>query len=224
MSETRSGQASIPLVLWGASGHARVVADAVRLRGTYTIAGFLDDLNPDRRAEPFGGAQILGGQEQLEDLRRAGIQHLFLAFGDCRARLAIAQKVRDMGFQLPVIIHPGSTIARGVVIGAGTVVVAGAVVNAGTVIGENAIINTSCSVDHDCWIADGVHVGPGAHLGGHDRIGRGTWIGIGAILKDRVAVGAGSIIGAGAVVLKDIPDGVTAFGVPARIVSETEGG
>ena len=99
-----------------------------------------------------------------------------------------------------------------------SIVVAGAVLNAESVIGQNVIINTLAGVDHECVIGDGAHIGPGAHLGGGCRVGRGTWIGIGACVKDRIAIGENSIVGAGAVVLNDIPSGVIAYGVPAKVV------
>jgi acetyltransferase-like isoleucine patch superfamily enzyme len=71
-------------------------------------------------------------------------------------------------------------------------------------------------VDHECVLADGVHVGPGAHLGGRVQVGRAAWIGIGAVVRDRARVGAGALVGAGAVVIRDVPDHVVAYGVPAR--------
>ncbi|MGH7634357.1 MAG: acetyltransferase, partial [Gemmatimonadaceae bacterium] len=82
------------------------------------------------------------------------------------------------------------------------------------------IVNTAASVDHDCDLADGVHVACGAHLAGHVRVGRGAWIGIGAVVRERVTIGAGAMIGAGAVVVSDVPPGVLAFGVPARVIRE----
>jgi UDP-N-acetylbacillosamine N-acetyltransferase len=97
---------------------------------------------------------------------------------------------------------------------------AGSVVNPGATLGRNVIVNTCASVDHDCVLEDGVHISPGAHLGGGVTVGRGTWIGIGAVVRDHVMIGAGVTIGAGAVVVKDIPDGVMAYGVPARVVKE----
>src|SRR5262249_8650087 len=118
------------LVIWGASGHAMVVADIVRLKGEHEIVGFLDSVNPERRGTFFCGATVLGGQEQLDVLLQQGIRHLILAFGNCAARLKWADVVRPKGFQMVTAVHPGSIIARDVSIGPGTVVAAGAVINA----------------------------------------------------------------------------------------------
>jgi acetyltransferase EpsM len=213
---------ALPLVIWGASGHARVVADIVRLSGYFHIVGFLDSIDPGRKETEFCGATVLGGQEQLELLRRKNVRHAILGIGDCRARLRLAGIVNQAGFELTTVIHPNATVAQDVQSGAGTVIMAGAVVNPGSIVGENVIINTSSSVDHDCVVENGAHIGPGAHLGGGVTIGQGTWVGIGAIIKDKVKVGRDSIIGAGAVVLKDIPDGVVVFGVPAKVIRKVE--
>ena len=206
-----------PLVIWGASGHALVVADIVRMQGVYKIAGFLDDIDLSRRGSAFCGATILGGREQLEVLRAEGITHILLGFGDCNMRLEFTELLQSQGFSLPTAIHPRSVVASDVSIGPGTVIAAGAVVNPGSRIGKSVIINTCASVDHECVIDDAAHIGPGAHLAGRVIVGKATQISIGATVIDRIRVGDRAIIGAGAVVVDDIPDEVVAYGVPARI-------
>jgi len=206
------------LVIWGASGHALVVADIIRSRGEYEIVGFLDDVNPERHGTEFCGAPVLGGQEQLDVLKRMGVNHLIFGFGDCEARLRLSELVRAKEFCLATAIHPHAIVATDVPVGRGTVVAAGAVVNPGSRIGENVIINTCASIDHECVIEEGVHICPGVHLGGRVIVGRGAWIGIGATIKDRVRIGARSLIGAGSLVLNDIPDDVVAYGVPAKVM------
>src|SRR5258705_5988925 len=110
------------LVIWGAGGHALVVADIVRCQGGYTIAGFLDDANPNRHGQPFCGATILGGRDQLDTLRTQGITHAIISIGDCSARLALAKIIEDKGIALATAIHPRATIAGDAIIGDGTVI------------------------------------------------------------------------------------------------------
>lgn len=207
----------VDLVIWGASGHAMVVADIVHLVATYRVVGFLDDVNPGRAGTEFCGAPILGGKEQLEPLWDRGVRHLLLGFGDCKMRLALTESLQSRGFFLPVAIHPRSTVAADTVLGSGTVIVAGAVVNPGARIGRSVIINTLASVGHDCDIGDAVHICPGANLAGRVTVGQATQVGIGAKVIERIQIGAGVVVGAGAVVVRDIPDHAVAYGVPARI-------
>ena len=204
------------IVIWGASGHARVVADAARMAGI-SVAGFLDD-NESRRGEPFFQSTVLGGAGILADLFAEGARFIHVAIGDCAARLRLADVAVVHGFLLETVVHSRAIVAADVALGAGTFVAGGAIVNPGARIGCNVILNTACSVDHDCVVEDGVHIGPGVRVGGAARIGRGAWIGIGASLIDRVSVGAGAIVGAGSVVVRNIPPGVVAYGVPARFV------
>ena len=210
------------LIVWGASGHARVVADIVRTAGTYEIAGFLDDQHPQRAGERFEGAPILGGRDCLAAQHDRGVANVIIAFGHCPSRLAAARFAVQCGFALAKAIHPSAIIAASARIGAGTVVAANAVVNPAAVIGENVIVNTSASVDHDCILEDGVHLSPGVRLAGNVRIGAASWIGIGATVIDGRTVGSNTIVGAGAVVIDDVPSGVVAFGVPARVVRRNE--
>ncbi len=208
------------VVIWGASGHAMVVADIIRLCGEYEIAGFLDDYNPDRRGEAFCGSTVLGGREALDELREQGIRHVIGGFGHCKGRLAAADYARSRGFELAKAIHPSAAVAPGVSVGGGTVVAAGAVICTACEIGDNVIVNTCASVDHEGVVEDGVHICPGTHLAGGVRVGRGAWIGVGATVSDHLSIGAGSLIGAGAVVVRDLPENVVAYGVPARIVRQ----
>jgi acetyltransferase EpsM len=206
-----------PLLIWGASGHALVVADIIRLQETYEILGFLDGINLQRHGEKFCGSTILGGQEQLDICENKGIKHIIFGFGNCQAKLNLSKLVCKKGFSLATAIHPSATISADVTLGPGTVVAAGAVVNPGAKIGENVIVNTCASVDHECVLEDGVHICPGVHIAGRVTVGRAACVGIGATVKEYVQIGAGSIIGAGAVVVNDIPHGVVAYGVPARV-------
>lgn len=210
------------LVIWGASGHALVVADIVRLGGQFEVVGFLDDLDPERRGRGFCGATVLGGYEELRELYGRGVRHVIVAVGDCGARMRLAASAKEWGFELGTAVHPCATIARDVQIGGGSVIAAGAVINPACVIGENVIINTCASVDHECVVEDGAHISPGARLAGRVTVGRGSWVGIGASVVDHVRIGAGTLIGAGAVVTVDIPDGVVAFGVPAKVRREVK--
>lgn len=209
-------------MIWGATGPALIVADILRLRGEYEIAGYLDNLAPERKGTPFGGAAVLGGDEVLDSLLASGVRHMIFAFQNNAVRLELAELVKARGFELIRAIHPTASIAAEVMIGGGTVVRAQSALGPETRVGENCIIGYGAMISHNCTIEDGVHISSGVNLAGRTTVGRASWIGIGATVIDPCRVGANSLVGAGAVVTRSVPDGVVAYGVPARVVRASE--
>ncbi|MBE3575649.1 MAG: acetyltransferase [Firmicutes bacterium] len=128
------------------------------------------------------------------------------------------------GSRFAIVIHPAATVSPYASIGPGTVVLAGAVVNPGTHVGEHVILNTACSVDHDCSIGPYAHLSPGVHLAGGVVVEAGAHLGVGVSVIPRRRIGAWSVVGAGAAVVDDIPPGVVAYGVPARVVRNSQDG
>lgn len=221
-SEDLNALEKFKVIIWGASGHALVTADIIRRSTNFEICGFLDDVNQELHGTEFCGSLILGGKEQLDNLRAKNIKNLIVAIGNCQVRQELAELAKTKGFQLITAIHPQAIVAQNAIIGLGSVVAAGAIINPGAKINANVIINTSASVDHECMIEDAVHIGPGVRLGGLVNVKQGAWIGIGATVADRVTIGACSIVGAGAVVLRDVPEGVVVYGVPAKVIRRVE--
>lgn len=202
-------------IIWGASGHATVVANAARLGARFALAGFLDELNPDRRGELLAGSRVLGGLESLDDLLASGVRHVLLGVGDNRARLRIAAEAERRGFELGTVVHPAAVVAAEVELGVGSFVGAGAVINPHARIGKATIINTNAVVEHHCDVGEGAHIAPGALLAGNVRVGRLSWIGIGAAVIEKREVGEESVVGAGSVVVRDVASRVVVFGNPA---------
>jgi sugar O-acyltransferase (sialic acid O-acetyltransferase NeuD family) len=207
------------LVIWGAGGHAKVVADIARLCGHSTITAFIDELNPERVGKPFCGSLIQDARS-LAELRKTGATTAIVAIGDCRSRWERTRKLAACGFRIATLVHPRAVVAADVSLGEGTVVAAGAVLNPGATVGMAAIINTAAVVDHECVIGDGSHISPGANLAGRVRIGRQVWIGIGATVIENISIGDRAIIGAGSLVLCHVPPNTVSYGVPARQVRE----
>jgi UDP-N-acetylbacillosamine N-acetyltransferase len=207
------------IVVWGAGGHAKVVAQSLRRSGRWQLEGFIDDVDASRRGEPFFGSQVLGGREALVSLAQRGVHDVVLAFGHNEMRLAIARELSAQGWEFPTIVDATALVADDAMLGEGCYVAAGAIVQPGTRIGAQAIVNTGVVVEHDNTIGEGVHLSPRACLAGHVSVGRCSWIGAGALLRDRVQVGEGVVIGMGAVVTRNVPAGVTMVGNPARLMS-----
>ena len=205
------------VIFLGAGGIAIVAAEIARLHGL-EIIGFLDD-RVEKRGTVFCGAEILGGFDMLPAMRQ-DVSQAVIAFGSCHGRINVAQKALACGFSLPGLVHPSAIVSQEASIGHGAILMPGTIVNSGTRIGSNIILNTAASVDHECSIGDGVHIGPGARLSGLVTVGSATWIGIGSVVRESVHIGANVLVGAGSLVLKHLPDGVVAYGSPAKIIRE----
>ena len=208
------------LLILGCGGHAKVVAETALAVGRFTRIAFVDDrCSSPGDLPPVLGWPVLGPlAHALEPSLREQFAAAVVAIGRAATRLHWQQQLFAAGYELPVLIHPSAWVSPSAQIGPGSVLFAQVVVQAQAVIGAGAILNTSCSVDHDVQLADGVHVCPGARLAGDVHVGERSCIGIGASLIQQIRIGSDVTIGAGAAVVGDLPDGVTAVGVPARVL------
>ena len=208
------------LLLLGAGGHARVVAETALSTGRFTSIAFLDDRCsglgelPDQLGWPVIGPFSAAHDHQICQQFQAAL----VAVGKAAVRLQWLPRLAAAGYELPVVIHPTAWISPSAQLGAGSVVFAQASIQAQAVIGSGAILNTGCSVDHDAQLGNGVHICPGARLAGEVQVGDRSWIGIGSSVIQQIRIGDDVTVGAGAAVVRDLPNGVTAVGVPARML------
>lgn len=206
-----SGDIAGELVVIGAGGHGKVVADILLAAG-YEVAGFLDDRLPVGLAV-LGKLSVLG---TLDWLGRAPCR-VALGIGDNAIRARVADRVLGLGSSLFTAVHPRAVVAASALIGDGVAIMATAVINPCASIETGAIINTGVIVEHDCVVSAFAHISPNATLGGECHVGAYAHVGIAATMLPRTAVGARSLIGGGAVVVRDIPADVVAVGMPARV-------
>lgn len=195
------------VVLLGAGGHAKVVADAILSRGG-TIAGFYDDAE-----EP---ALVLPGASHLGPLSGATgeTRPTILALGSLFSRCTLLGSLPELVWATAV--HASAVVSPRAMVEPGALVAPRAIVNPGARIGAHAIINSGAIIEHDCSVGENTHLGPGAILSGGVTIGSDTLIGSGAIVLPGIRIGSNCVIGAGAVVTKGLPDGTRVVGVPAR--------
>lgn len=215
-----SATAARPALIWGARGHAKVLAEFLPQRG-FRVAAVLD--NDSSVASPIGGVDVLYGRGGLDEfLASHDSTDLtgFVAIGGQHggARSRIAELFRSLGIETPTITHPTAFVATDATIGEATQILANASVCTEARIGDSCIINTGASVDHECIVRDGVHIAPGVTIAGCVEIRERAFIGAGATVLPRLTIGKDAVIGAGAVVTKDIPDGTVAWGNPARVM------
>lgn len=208
------------LLLLGAGGHARVVAETALATGRFSRIAFLDDRcsGPAQLPDQLGWPVIGPFAAALDPQIRQQFSAALVAIGNAAVRLQWLAHLAAAGYELPVLIHPSAWLSPSAQIGIGSVVFAQAAIQAQAVIGSGVILNTGCCVDHDAQLGDGVHICPGARLAGEVQVGDRSWIGIGASVIQQIRIGADVTVGAGAAVVRDLPDGVTAVGVPARVL------
>ena len=200
----------------GAGGHARVVADAMRMAGIALSA--VASLDRELPTGVLEGLEHLTGDDAVLTLAAGSVTLVngVGSVGDATARRKIFEKFRAAGFNFASVVHPSAVVGTRVTLGEGAQIMAGAVVQTGTQLGENCIINTGASVDHDCWVGGHAHIAPGACLAGDVVVGPGSHIGARAVIIQGRSVGSRAVVAAGAVVIDDISDGITVTGAPAR--------
>lgn len=194
------------LIIIGASGHGKVVADCAVKNGYEQIV-FLDD---DENITRCGKYEVVGRSGEVDRLPG----DVIVAVGNSGFRRRLQAAINES--RLATLIHPQAVVGDDVEIGVGSIVMAGAVINSGSRIGKGVIVNTCSSIDHDCLVGDYVHLAVGAHLAGSVEVGDGAWIGAGAVVNNNLCICGGCMVGAGAVVVKDIEEAGTYVGVPAR--------
>jgi sugar O-acyltransferase (sialic acid O-acetyltransferase NeuD family) len=195
------------LVIVGAGGHGKVVAD-IALKNGYTDIRFVDD----NSVGDCMGFPIIGKCCDLENLSEECTEFV-IGIGNNAIRKLIAEKYE---LNWATLIHPSAQIGFNVEIGKGTVVMANTAINTCSKIGEHCIINTGSIVEHDCVLENYTHVSPNAALGGTVHVGSLTHVGIGATVKNNIEIYSECTIGAGAVVIRNINVSGTYVGVPAN--------
>lgn len=206
------------IVLVGGGGHCKVIIDIIKSTNEYEIVGVTDN---NKIGEKLLDVPIIGNDDMLPELFKSGVKNAFVSLGalnNIEVRDKIYNKLKNVGFNIPKLIHNKAVVSPYTEIHDGTCIMAGAIVNAGAVINENCIINTSSVIEHDCIIGRNTHVSPRSCIAGGCSIGENSHIGAGCCIIQGINIGSNVVIGAGAVVLKDIKDHVTAVGIPAKII------
>ncbi|GAE31347.1 acetyltransferase [Halalkalibacter hemicellulosilyticus] len=201
------------LLIIGASGHGKVVADIALKMNRWQSIAFLDD---DEKIKLSMGLEVVGNSN--EAMKHINDCDIFVGVGNNEVRKRIQQNLEAEGATLPTLIHPNAVIAEQVEVAPGTAIMAGVVINCCSKIGKGCIINTGATIDHDNVMEDFVHISPGVHLAGAVKVGQESWLGIGSTVSNNVNITSNCKVGAGTVVVMDITETGTYVGVPARRV------
>lgn len=196
------------IIIIGASGHGKVVAD-IAIDAGYTIVGFIDD-NKKTHGRSICGVKVLGGIDICEKYNAEC--EFIIAIGNNKIRKKISEKY-DLRWS--TLTHSSACIGTDVEIKEGTVIMPNVVINASTRIGRHCIINSGAVVEHDSVIGDYVHISPGAALGGTVTVGDESHVGIGVCVRNNLNISSKCILGAGTVVVKNIVEEGVYVGCPA---------
>ena len=190
------------VIVIGAGGHGKVIADIIKRSGDIVI-GFLDD-----------DSSKSGCMGVISDCVKYKDKYFVIGMGSNSIRKRISEAYS--GLKYYTAIHPSADIADDVSVGEGTVIMAKAVINASSKIGKHCIVNTGAVIEHDNMIGDYVHIAPNATLCGTVKVGNITHIGAGAVIKNNTVIANDVVLGCGSVVVKNIIEAGTYIGVPAR--------
>ncbi|MFL1895407.1 NeuD/PglB/VioB family sugar acetyltransferase [Aquimarina sp. 2-A2] len=210
------------IIVIGASGHAKVIVEAIELQNEYEIFGFIDSYKT--KGKNVLNYEILGAEESIPELVAKGVTKGVIAIGDNYTRYVMEQKIRKLSseFEFITVIHPSARVSKYAKIGRGTVILTSANINADATIGDFCILNTNSNLGHDGIMKDFSSIAPAVTIGGTVVIGEFSAISIGATVLQNLTIGDHVVIGAGALVTRNVDDFVTSYGIPAKTIKKRE--
>ncbi|MBX7082225.1 MAG: acetyltransferase [Nannocystaceae bacterium] len=214
--------AAVPVVVLGAGGHAREIADVVLACAAagqpLQLLGYLDD-DARKHGSTIHAGVVLGDLSWLDGPGRDEVC-LVSGIGSPAARRRVVAAAQARGRRFVTLVHPHAQRTDEVTLGEGVVVTAGCVLTHAIRIGAHTHVNRCTTIGHDCVVGAFVHLAPGVVLSGNVTIEDDCDVGTHATVIQGLTVGRGSIVGAGAVVVRSLPPQCTAVGVPARVIKQ----
>ncbi|MCC6262357.1 MAG: acetyltransferase [Bryobacterales bacterium] len=207
---------SEPLLILGARRFALEVADIVSEIDGVHLAGFVENIDPERCREPLEGLPV----HWVDELASMAKTHWAVCAFGSTTRRGFIEQAAGMGMRFATLIHPAARFSRKSSAGPGTLIWPGVVVSAYTAIGAHVLVNRGAMIGHHTELGDGITVGPGANIAGACSIGSGSYVGMGAVVVDSMRIGSGAVVAAGAVVTREVPPNVMVAGSPAIVVKQ----
>jgi sugar O-acyltransferase (sialic acid O-acetyltransferase NeuD family) len=209
------------IAIYGAGGFGREVKMLIdqinQKEKSFDFIGYFDD--GVEKGKIINHYPVLGGLNELNNFS----ENLNLVFSLASPSIKedLLSKITKRNLFFPVLIHPSCHIGTDQVqIGEGSIICAGSIITVNIEIGKHVFLNLSCTIGHDTVIEDYCSFMPSVNISGEVKIGKGVYCGTGAKIINQLEIGENSTIGSGAVVVKNVPNGVTVVGVPARILNK----
>jgi len=193
-------------MIFGAGGHARVVASIIR--DDYDSIIFVDMSVQD--------VDTISEQSFFQNVDQYRTSDIYLGVGDNRIRETLWNRLKAENFTLSNCISSFASIASDATIGEGVCICPGSVVGSQATVGDNTIINTISSLDHDSVLGAHSFVAPGVSIAGGVHIGQRVFLGIKSAVFPNIRIGDNAVVRAGSLLVKDVPKGVKVGGNPAK--------
>ena len=201
------------ILVWGGGSALRLIEVQLKSIDLEVNYLFQDDTNP----APIDSLT----PELRPDLKKASLEctHYIIAIGGQhgRRRSLLSQLFREIYDLKPLsLIHPTAYICPTAKIRDPILVFPHVVVHSFAEVDSDCILNTNSVVEHECRIGQGVHIMGSAVITGRVSIGNYTTIGTNATILPDLDLESHVVVGAGAVVTKDVAQGNTVIGIPAK--------
>lgn len=206
------------IIIIGGGGHARACIDVIEQTQKFKIAGIVESNEFSRNS--ILDYPVIGSDEDLDKLY-GRYKNAFIGLGQVSIssrRKDIFNKLKDIGYNMPIIVSPNSYVSKYAKISEGTVIMNHAVVNSGSAVGSNCILNNKALIEHDVKIGNNCHISTGAIINGDSIIGSDSVLGSGSIVNQSLIIKSGCLIGSGAVITKSIEIVGTYVGIPAKLL------
>jgi len=185
------------ILLIGGGGHCKSVIDVIEQQNRFEIAGIVD--KKELIGESVLGYEVIACDTQLKELREE-YKYAVITVGqvkDVSIRKKLYENLKDIGFELPVIISPRAYVSKHAIIAEGAVIMHDVLINASTVIMENCIINSKALIEHDAIIEKHCHISTGAIINGGVEVGEDSFIGSNVVTKQYIKIKKNSFVKAG---------------------------
>ncbi|TGL98088.1 acetyltransferase [Leptospira barantonii] len=195
-----------PIILIGAGGHTRSCIDVIESEGKYSIVGLIG--SEQELGTEILGYKVIGTDRDLEKLHKdcgsaiVTVGHI----KNSEPRIRIFRRLKEIGFELPVIVSPIAHVSKHSKIGNGCIIMHHTIVNSNVEIGDNCIINSKVLLEHDVKIGNHCHISTGAILNGEVSVGDASFIGSGSVVRETISIGANSLVAMGSRVISDLPE------------------
>lgn len=186
------------IVLIGGGGHCHSVIDVIEQENKYEIIGIVD-VKEDIGKKVLD-YKVIACDDDLVTIFLS-CKNAVISVGQIESnkiRVNIYNKLKQIGFNLPVIVSPLAYVSKYADVDEGTVIMHHVLVNANVKIGKNCIINTKALLEHDCVVENNCHISTASVINGGVTVKENSFFGSNATSKQAIEIGgfvkAGSLV------------------------------